>query len=356
MVPKLDNMSSKSITKADKFINKHTPRTGDQKPPAYRLTIDYSTLNKSLLSCPVHALPDIQEIKEFTRGKIINTMDLTNAYFSIKIESQDIHKTNFYFQDEILALSRLPQGTCNSPPYLSRATKSTFTTPMLASLLNKYNIKHKIQGLPSPTSSTRPIDSSLIDKLCQTQKVQSKALPLAQMVKSDVFKWDQSCAEAWSNIKFLMSLAIRNYALDPTLLLLISTDASKMFASFCAWQIGKSGLWNPIKVNTKIFRKSDINKGIVVKELIAILFEVSSLESIIRSSPQKVVLFSDSLPLSYLHRNKNYSSSFHDAAIFLSSFSNLKITFASGKIPAFLDILTRQFQEVYMNTDSPISL
>ena len=99
MVPKLDNMPSKSITKADKFINKHTPKSGDHKPPAYRLTIDYSTLNKSLLSCPVHALPDIQEIKEFTRGKIINTMDLTNAYFSIKIETQDIHKTNFYFQD-----------------------------------------------------------------------------------------------------------------------------------------------------------------------------------------------------------------------------------------------------------------
>ena len=155
MVPKLDNMPSKSITKADKFINKHTPKTGDHKPPAYRLTIDYSTLNKSLLSCPVHALPDIQEIKEFTRGKIINTMDLTNAYFSIRIESQDIHKTNFYFQDEILALSRLPQGTCNSPPYLSRATKCTFTTAMLASILNKYNIKHKIQSLHCPDMPTQ---------------------------------------------------------------------------------------------------------------------------------------------------------------------------------------------------------
>ena len=33
MVPKLDIMPSQSITKADKFINKHTPKTGDQKPP-----------------------------------------------------------------------------------------------------------------------------------------------------------------------------------------------------------------------------------------------------------------------------------------------------------------------------------
>lgn len=118
MVPKIDNMLSKSITKADKFINKHTPKTGDHKPLAYRLTIDYNTLNKSLLSCPVHALSDIQEIKEFTRGRIINAIDLSNANFSIRIESQDINKTNFYFRDEILALSRLPQGKCNSPPYL----------------------------------------------------------------------------------------------------------------------------------------------------------------------------------------------------------------------------------------------
>ena len=181
------------------------------------------------------------------------------------------------------------------------------------------------------------------------------ALPLAQMVKSNVFEWNQSCAEAWNNIKFLMSLAIKNYTLDPTKPLLISTDASKLAASYCAWQVDDKGLWNPIKVTTRIFSKSYLNKAIVIKELIAMLFEVSSLESIIRSSTKKVVLFTDSLPLSFLHRNKNYGSLFHEAAIFLSSFPNLEILFISGKIPAFSDILTRQFQEVYMNTDSPLS-
>ena len=35
------------------------------------------------------------------------------------------------------------------------------------------------------------------------------ALPLAQMVKLNAFEWNQSCAEAWNNIKFLMSLAIK---------------------------------------------------------------------------------------------------------------------------------------------------
>ena len=143
--------------------------------------------------------------------------------------------------------------------------------------------------------------------------------------------------------------------MDPTKPLLISTDASKLAASYCAWQVDDKGLWNPIKVNTRIFSKSDLNKAIVIKELIAILFAVSSLESIIRSSTKKVVLFTDSLPLRFLHRNKNYGSSFHEAAIFLSSFPNLEILFISGKIPAFSDILTRQFQEVYMNTDSPLS-
>ena len=63
------------------------------------------------------------------------------------------------------------------------------------------------------------------------------ALPLAQMVKSNVFLWNQSCAEAWNNIKFLMSLAITKYTLDPNKPLLISTDASKLAASYCAWQV-----------------------------------------------------------------------------------------------------------------------
>ena len=80
------------------------------------------------------------------------------------------------------------------------------------------------------------------------------------MVKSNVFVWDQSCAEAWNNIKFLMSLAIKNYTLDPNKRFHISTDASKLAASFCAWQVEENGLWNPVKVNTRIFSKGDINK------------------------------------------------------------------------------------------------
>ena len=91
------------------------------------------------------------------------------------------------------------------------------------------------------------------------------AIPLAQMVKSDVFTWDQSFAEARNNIKFLMFLAIKNYTLDPNRPLLISTDASKIAASYCAWQVDETGLLNPIKVNTRMFSKGDINKGIQVK-------------------------------------------------------------------------------------------
>ena len=84
------------------------------------------------------------------------------------------------------------------------------------------------------------------------------ALPMAQMVKSKVFLWNQSCAEAWNNIKFLMSLAIKNNTLDTTKPLLISTDALKLAASYYAWQVDDKGLWNPIKVNTRIFSKGDI--------------------------------------------------------------------------------------------------
>ena len=124
-----------------------------------------------------------------------------------------------------------------------------------------------------------------------------------------------------------------------------------MFASFCAWQVDPSCLWNPVMINTKVFAKHDIHKSIVVKELIAILFAITSMESVIRSTTQKVCLFTDSLPLSFLHRNKNYGSGFYDAAIYLSSFPNLEIIFM-----AFSDIFTRQFHEAYMNSDSSLSV
>ena len=64
---------------------------------------------------------------------------------------------------------------------------------MLASLLNKYNIKHNIPGLPPPINSNNPTSSSLITKLGQTQNLHSKMIldtPFSS-IEFPYVRWDQ---------------------------------------------------------------------------------------------------------------------------------------------------------------------
>ena len=85
----------------------------------------------------------------------------------------------------------MPQRTCNLPAYLSRATKCTFATAILASLLNKYDIKHVIPGFPPPAIPHKK--STLITTVGQTQNLHSNMIgdtPFSS-IEFPYVRWDQ---------------------------------------------------------------------------------------------------------------------------------------------------------------------
>ena len=77
------------------------------------------------------------------------------------------------------------------------------------------------------------------------------ACPLFKMGNSGTFKWGQSEAEAWTELKFLASLQIKNYTFNPEYIQLIKTDSSKVYCGYSHFQVDPEGKLQLVSTNGK---------------------------------------------------------------------------------------------------------
>ena len=108
--------------------------------------------------------------------------------------------------------------------------------------------------------------------------------------------------------------------------------------------------------DSKILKQSDRNKTSSFRELLGILYGIISLESEIRAHSSEVVILSDCISLSLLHRQKYHNSRLLEISIFLSSFSNISVYYVNGPQLYFADLISRHYNMVYFeNSESGIS-
>ena len=136
--PKIGELRSPS--KADiyvdrvKKLNNPTILSSEQ---AYRVTVDYTSLN-DVREDPVYCrLATLPEIQDRCRNSLVSVLDLTNAYYSIPLERSSMQLTNFYFRDRILMHKRLAQGLKSAPLIFSAAMRWTFDDNVLLEFLQK---------------------------------------------------------------------------------------------------------------------------------------------------------------------------------------------------------------------------
>ena len=80
-----------------------------------RITIDCRMLN-NLVNLSSYSLPKIERIIEYTQGmKYFTVLDLTDAFFHIKLNENDKEKTAFMFENKLYQFTRMVQGFKNSP-------------------------------------------------------------------------------------------------------------------------------------------------------------------------------------------------------------------------------------------------
>ena len=154
----------------------------------------------------------------------------------------------------------------------------------------------------------------------------------------------------------LCKLAISNNTILASKPLYVSCDASLICGSYIAFQLEENGSLRLVSTNTKIFIRSARNKSSAFRELLAILSSLLELEMVIRSHYDEVVILSDSISLSLLYRQRYSNSKLLEISIFISSFSNVSISYLPGSQIFFADILTRQYNRIFLDdNDKTIS-
>ena len=117
----------------------------------------------------------------------------------------------------------------------------------------------------------------------------------------------------------------------------------------------KTGELVLIDTQTKLFSKSELNYSPVAKESRAFMYALSYGENLICNNDVETWILSDASSIQHIARNKNYNSRQYTDSIFISSLPRLNIYYVSGKSILLSDVLSRQFQSVYLKNNFELS-
>ena len=165
--------------------------------------------------------------------------------------------------------------------------------------------------------------------------------------------WDLEAEKCWNNIKFLVTLGIKLSLPDDSLVKCLFLDSSCVAWSSVLMQLRpKEGdrleYMELISCFSRLLGRNMMNRAILNKEQHTITAAVAQNESYIRNSTADVFVASDASVTVHILRAKqpncdSHAANFESCAIYLSTFSNLKIINIPGSSNALSDFLTRTY-------------
>ena len=165
--------------------------------------------------------------------------------------------------------------------------------------------------------------------------------------------WDLEAEKCWNNIKFLVTLGIKLSLPDDNLIKALFIDSSCVAWSAVLMQLqpragDRLEHLEMISCFSRLLGRNMINRAILNKEQHTITAAVAQNETYIRNSTAEVFLASDASVTVHILRAKqpnsdSHAANFESCAIYLSTFSNLKIINIPGSSNALSDFLTRTY-------------
>ena len=107
------------------------------------------------------------------------------------------------------------------------------------------------------------------------------SIPLLLLAKSGKFYWDQACAEAFNEIKFLISLNIKNVIMDPLHLKVIQVDSSRLAMGGVIWQVDSNGQLQLLSTVSTVLSQSQYKSPAIIRETESMMFCIQKFEDII---------------------------------------------------------------------------
>ena len=119
--------------------------------------------------------------------------------------------------------------------------------------------------------------------------------------------------------------------------------------------IKKTGELSLIDTQTKLFAGAEILYTLVQKENMSLMFSLFKGEPYIRANKAETWSLCDASSLQYIQRSKAYNSKQFNQSIFISSLPRLNIFYVSGKSLLISDVMSRQFQDIYVKNNTELS-
>ena len=154
----------------------------------------------------------------------------------------------------------------------------------------------------------------------------------------------------------MCNLQFSNSTIDQTRPLFVCCDSSQICLGILAFQLDDEGQMVLVYCDSRVLKPSDWNKTSSFRELLALVFGVIQMEAQIRGRNCEVVILTDCISLSLIHKQKFHNCKLLEISIYLASFGNLIIQYVQGPSLFFADLISRAFNKVYLeNSESKVS-
>ena len=136
--------------------------------------------------------------------------------------------------------------------------------------------------------------------------------PLSRVVATAKFKWGKLEAQAWSHLKFVAILGLRNYAFNPERPAYLSVDSSRLCAGFVLTQADDDDVLQPITMGSTLLTPSETRQVAPAREANCLAWAVGKIEPYLLNTNSTIVVFTDSQPLSYISNWKKWYSRYFE--------------------------------------------
>jgi len=130
--------------------------------------------------------------------------------------------------------------------------------------------------------------------------------PLQQIIRSQVFTWNEEADLAWQRIKSIIAMDVRLTIPERDEQLVLTTDASKVACSCILWVSRKDSL-RVVGCYSKLFSHTDSLKSIHFKETYALVLAFDHFKAYLLNTQKSVIVFTDARALMWVGRNREYS-------------------------------------------------
>ena len=181
------------------------------------------------------------------------------------------------------------------------------------------------------------------------------SLPLHKMAHSGQFKWGKAEAEAFTEVKLLCALRVKNHSFKAHLPQFLTCDASKVAGAFAHFQLNEEGQLELVNTQSTILGQPQVRSPSVIRESATLMWAIGASEPYILATEGSFTALTDCSCLQFISRSKFHHSRFYEYSVALSQYPSLEILYIPGFLNATSDLLSRQFQDVFLTSDSALS-